>query len=306
MLKALFCLGLLLFVSQAVAQFGDEVARVTRRGLPYREVIVTVKSPIEKCFFFSCTMEEVTIRGLLWLPAKGTPPYKLVVFSHGAQGPTPFHAKGVEPDGTGLPGEFFAKGYAVMMAYRKGRSVNDLPEPEISADMAESNTCSDDMRPGLTSATSDVKAYLNALRLRNDLDMSKIMLMGHSRGGFVSLSVASEGLPGVIGVITISSGWLSEFAMWGPTAGSSSCNKGNNERFLTQFGEKIRVPVLALYGGKDPFHTAETYKKHMTYLGKNAPTDYLIVDGAGHNVLLGSMRKVWEEKQNRFLKLIDP
>lgn len=305
MLKTFFFLALLFFVSESFAQFGDEVSRVTRKGQPYREVIVTVTSPIERCLASSCSMENATIRGLLWLPEMRVPPYRLVVFSHGAQGPTPFHAIGVEPDRSGLPGEFFAKGYAVMMAYRKGRSANDLPKTIISADSTESNKCSDDTRLGLTSATSDVKAYIDALRLRSDLNMNKILLMGHSRGGFVSLSVASEGLPGVVGVVTISSGWLSEFAMWGPSAGSSRCNNGNNERFLTQFGEKIRIPILALYGGKDPFHSAETYTKHMTNLGKNAPADYLIVDGAGHNVLLGSMRKVWEEKQNRFLKLIE-
>jgi dienelactone hydrolase len=305
MLRFFLSIAMMLLSFQALAQFSEAVSKVTKKGTPYREVVVTVQSPLEKCFV-TCSTEQVTIRGLLWLPEKVSPPYKLVVFTHGSQGSTPFYPKGVEPDANGLAGEFFTKGYAVMMGYRKGRSFNDLPVPEISADTAESTVCGDSGKSGLRSATSDIVAYLDVLRTRKDINPTKIILMGNSRGGVISLSVASKEYPGVAGVITISAGWVSEYGLWGSGANSMRCDQGYNDFFFKDFGEKLKVPVLALYGGKDPLHSADTYRKHISYLGKHAPVDYLIVDDADHRAFLGSARGVWEEKQDRFLRLIDP
>ena len=297
-------IGLLfaLSCSPTFAQFGEAVSKTSQRGLRYQEIVVTAKSSVESCFFFSCTTKEVPIRGLLWLPERRTSPHKVVVFSHGAQGPTPSRPTGVEPDRTGLPGEFFQKGYAVLMAYRKGRSVNDLPESEVFADDVETNSCKADFRPGIKSATGDLKAYLDVLSTRSNLDTSAILLMGHSRGGATSLAVAAEGYPGVVGVINISGGWITPYAMWGEAG--AICNPSFNPAFFEEIGKKLSVPVLSLYGSNDPFGNVDHIKRNLSFLGKRASADYLIVEGADHTVLLGAARPIWETKQGTFLQLI--
>lgn len=144
-MDVLACALLALLCSSAFAQFGEPVFKTSQRGLRYQEIVVTARGQVESCVLFSCTTREVPIRGLLWLPNTSNPVFKLVVFSHGAQGPMPSRPAGVEPDRTGLLGEFFRNGYAVVMAYRKGRTVNELPEPEVSADDVETNSCNADM-----------------------------------------------------------------------------------------------------------------------------------------------------------------
>lgn len=297
-------IGLLfaLSCSSTFAQFGEAVLKTSQRGLRYQEVVVTAKSSVESCFFFSCTAKEVPIRGLLWLPERSASRLKVVVFSHGAQGPTPSRPTGIEPDRTGLPGEFFQKGYAVLMAYRKGRSVNDLPESEVSADDVETNSCNADFRPGIKSATEDLKAYLHVLSTRSDLDTRAILLMGHSRGGVTSLAVAAEGYPGVVGVINISGGWITPYAMWG--APGSICNPSFNPAFFEEIGKNLSVPVLSLYGGNDPYGDVAHIKRNLSFLGKRAPADFLIVEGADHRAILGAARPIWEAKQTTFLQLI--
>lgn len=286
----------------AFAQFSDAVLKTSQRGLRYQEIVVTAKGVIESCVFFSCTTKETPIRGLLWLPETKQDKYKLVVFSHGAQGPTPNRPTAVEPDRTGLAGEFFRKGYAVLMAYRKGRVVNELPNSEVSADDVESNSCKADMRPGVRSAAADLKAYLQVLSTRNDLDIQSIVLMGHSRGGATSLAVAAERYPGVVGVINISGGWITPYAMWGDTG--AICNPAFNPSFFEDIGKKIQVPVLSLYGGNDPYGDVSHIERNLSFLGRHAPADSLIVEGADHRAQLGTARPVWEAKQARFLQLV--
>ncbi len=296
----------LLFVlsySPTFAQFSEPVLKTSQRGLRYQEIVVTAKSSVESCFVFSCTTKIVPIRGLLWLPEKSASQLKIVVFSHGAQGPTPSRPTGLDPDQAGLVGEYFRKGYAVLMAYRKGRSVNDLPESEVSADDVESNSCNADLRAGVKSATADLKAYLQLLSTRSDLDTSSILLMGHSRGGATSLAVAAEGYPGVAGVINIAGGWMSPYVMWGGNAGSV-CNPAFNPVLFEDIGNKLNVPVLSLYGSNDPFFNVEHIKRNLSFLGKRASADYLIVEGADHRAHLGAARPIWETKQTTFLQLI--
>jgi dienelactone hydrolase len=293
---------LMLISLPTLAQFSEPVLKTSQRGVRYQEIVVTAKGVVESCVLFSCSTKEVPIRGLLWLPETGQQTLKLVVYSHGAQGPTPSRPTGIEPDRFGLAGEFFLKGYAVLVAYRKGRVANQLPDSEVSADDFESNSCKADMRPGVRSAVADVKAYLQALSTRRDLDTQSILLMGHSRGGATSLAVAADRYPGVVGVINISGGWITPYAMWGDTG--AICNPALNPSFFEEVGKKIAVPVLSLYGGKDPYGDVAHINRNLSFLGKNAPADSLVVEDADHRALLGSARPAWEVKQTRFLKLI--
>jgi dienelactone hydrolase len=298
-MKRLIVALITLNCSLGFAQFSEAVLKTSRRGLKYQEIVVTAKGEIEKCIFFSCTKKEVPMNGLLWLPANSSGVMKLVVFSHGAQGPTPSRPI-IDPD-RGLAGEFFQKGYAVLMAYRKGRVVNDLPDSEVSADDTETNSCKADLTPGVKSAADDLKAYLRVVSTRRDIDSNSILLMGHSRGGVTSLKVAADGYPGVVGVINISGGWITPNTAWGEPG---VCNPNFNPSIFEEIGNKLKVPVLSLYGSKDPLFDVPHIEKNLSFLGKHAFAESLIVEGADHNAILGRSRPIWEEKQTRFLNLI--
>ena len=91
--------------------------------------------------------------------------------------------------------------------------------------------------------------------------------------------------------------------MWGPGAGSV-CNPAFNPIIFEEFGQKINVPVLSLYGSNDPFFDVAHIQRNLSYLGKRAPSDSLIVEGADHRAFLGTMRPIWEAKQTTFLRMI--
>ena len=62
--------------------------------------------------------------------------------------------------------------------------------------------------------------------------------------------------------------------------------------------------MLSLYGANDPFFDVAHISRNLSFLGKHAPADSLIVDGADHRVILGAARPIWEAKQTKFLQLI--
>lgn len=301
-----FALLLLIFVSSssAIAQFSDPVNK-TARGVNYREIVVSVNVPYESCFLFSCTKKEGIMRGLLLLPDEivSKPPYNLLVRSHGAQawgGGWVHQSYSVGFHEVRLLG---LGGYAVLYPMRKGFSVNDLPRSDMpSPDTTEPISC-DGAESGIKSATSDVKAYLNVLATRNDVNLNRIILSGFSRGGIVSLALASEGHPGVVGVYNISGGWLSEGNM---QTGGAWCGGSVNERLFRELGSKIKVPVISLYGGRDPFYSVGAIRHWHSFLGKNAPADLFIASQSGHTAaLVGQDFEIFIAKLKNFHKLID-
>ncbi len=125
----------------------------------------------------------------------------------------------------------------------------------------------------------------------------------HSRGGVTSLALAAEGYPGVVGVINISGGWITPKVMWGDQKGNV-CNPSFNPTLFEELGNKLNVPVLSLYGGQDPFFDISHIERNLSFLGKHAFADSLIVARSDHNAYLGTARPDWEAKQAKFLQLI--
>lgn len=142
---------------------------------------------------------------------------------------------------------------------------------------------------------SDVLAFRKVLTQRDDLDMSKVILAGQSRGGFLPLALAAEEFLGALGVINYSGGWYSE-----------RCGAGYNQAKFSEFGEKLRIPTLSIYGNNDNYYSASHVRKLLSLLGKKAAADSLIVEGAGHLVRTDSVREIWLEKRNKILQLANP
>jgi dienelactone hydrolase len=279
MIRSALLLLMFVFSPSVLAQFSDPVNKTTSRGVNYREIVVSVSTPYESCFLLSCTKKETTVRGLLSLPDEAVhkPPYNLLVRGHSSQdgGSRLRYSIGI------YESRLLGIGYAVLYPVRKGFSVNDLPQSDISPDTTEPITTScTGIETGITSALSDVKAYLNVLATRNDVNLNKIILSGFSRGGIVALALASEGYPGVVGVFNTSGGWMSETL----TSGTPYCGASVNEKLFKEFGEKIKVPVFSVYGGNDWYQSESTIRRQLSFLGKHAPSDFVIASGAGHSV----------------------
>jgi dienelactone hydrolase len=175
----------------------------------------------------------------LYLPS-GPGPFPLLVLSHGtprdprlrvAQGRVRYEAQSWE---------FVSRGFAVVIPMRRGygNSAGDYAEQEGECDQANF------YKAGMESAR-DLLATVRFMRTRPFIDHRRIILAGHSTGGFASLALASLGLPGVLGVINFGGGRGSKK--------EKNCSPLSLIEACQWFGRTSRVPTLWLYCENDTF-----------------------------------------------------
>lgn len=228
--------------------------------------------------FFSKTETQVEISGVLWMPCgKSHPkPYPLMIFSHGSQD------GGLQPIRAGfgqIARMFVENGIAVFVPIRKGFNREGTPRSEVHVESAEPISCNlENMAVGLQSAVSDTKALFNALMMsvrKEDLDYTKITLMGFSRGGVLALALAADGLPGVTRVFNFVGGWAGE-----------RCDNGFLSMKFEEFGKKIRVPVFSFYGDRDTYYSESFSRSRVQLLEKGGtPSTYHLIPGGTHGLM---------------------
>ena len=139
------------------------------------------------------------------VPAGGRGPLPLAVLSHGS--PREPGRRGgrlrFEPQSRW----FLARGFVVLVPMRRGYGGSDgeWAEGYGSCEGADYRVA------GLESA-KDIGAAARFVAGRSDVDRARILLVGHSAGGFGSIALASLRPPGVVGVVNFSGGRGSIFA----------------------------------------------------------------------------------------------
>jgi len=293
MKRALLFVLFSLFSSSAFPQFSPLVEKVTadKDNFRYQETIVTVE-------------RLAVMRGTLWLPvgqSKVSPPYKLAIANHGSQDNGSHFSKS-DPGYSGFVAGLLKMGMAVLTPYRTGFSAGELPRSLVSPESTEPVSCDVDSSQGLASAVTDVKTYLKVVLERKDISKEGVFFTGFSRGGMVALEMAADGYPGISisGVVNAAGRWLSE--TW---SAQPWCGTAVNDRFFRGFGEKVKVPVFSIYGDSDEKHSVHSIKSNLAYLGKNGPSEYVIVGGSGHWITFNdSNRATIIAQRTAFLKRI--
>lgn len=261
-----------LFFVMASAQ---ETPAEERTWLTYKEEIVTAKVPYKASYFSS--EKQVEVYGVLWTPRvkKGEVAKKMPLFimSHGSQGPNVKNIVNVQADGATLT--LIENGFAVFAPVRKGFRRKDDPPSDVNVDSSEPIDCRSwpAQEAGLKSAKDDTKALIKELGQRVDIDLTRIVLAGHSRGGFLSLALAADQTPGVVGVINLVGAWHSE-----PCPSGSAYNSTK----FDAFGKEIKVPVLSYYGTADPFYPEDMARKFINLLAQNKKAIGVMTPGYHH------------------------
>ncbi len=274
-IKTLLTAFIVAVLSLSSSAFAQEAAE-ERVWLTYKEEIITAKVPFKTGIFSS--EKEVEVYGILWTPRlkKGEAVKKLPLFvmSHGSQSSAAKHVVYVKADGATLT--LIENGFAVFAPIRKGfRRPGDTPT-DINVDSSEPVACNNfsAQEAGLKSAKDDTRALLSKVVQRSDIDPSKIVLAGQSRGGFLSLALAAEQIPGVVGVINLVGGWHGE-----PCPSGSAYN---NNKF-SQFAKEIRVPILSYYGTNDAFYTEAAVRTFVSILAENKGSVAVVTSGYNHS-----------------------
>jgi dienelactone hydrolase len=257
-------------------------------GLPdYRQETVTAMVPVTTSAS-SLPARKVRITGLLYVPAAQSgkaPP--LAIFSHGSQGAGgegtyDFPARHFRP--------FLERGYAVFIPIRKGFNKNGTPPSAVSAAQTEPLSCRDtrtSYEESIRSVLDDSNALLNALKeaRKTDLDFTNVTLAGHSRGGFISVAWAAEGVPGVRQVVNFSGGWQGD------------CPEFTASKF-EEFAKRVKVPIISLYGNHDSAWQRRSIDQFIASLGKARKATGHVVQGTGHSL--------FETSPDRWVPLVFP
>ena len=170
---------------------------------------------------------------------------------------------------------FAQHGYAVASIMRRGFGHSDRPFAETL-----SGTCDDrDYLAVARTAAEDVTGALATLRGEPWVDPDRVVLMGHSTGGFAVTAAAADNPAGVVGVLNFE-------GAHGSVPGHT-CSPDHLVADAGIFGRTARVPALWVYSENDRSATPALGRRMFdAYVASGAPGQLQVlppfgVDGHG-------------------------
>jgi len=195
--------------------------------------------------------KELQLTATVFRP-QGNGPFPLIVLSHGNP-PNPSDRPKIGRYRM-IPQirEFIKRGFAVIVPIRRGYG-------KTGGTFAEDyGPCSAPFyHDAGTEAAKDLLATIDYASKIPFVQPDKILLIGHSAGGFASLAAASLNPPGVVGVVNLSGGRGGRPA----TNPGDPCGPDRMAGTIGKFAKTIRVPVLWLYAENDLFFAPQVVKK---------------------------------------------
>lgn len=226
----------------------------------------------------------------------GSGPHPLLVVHHGSTG------RGNDPSIFGRPSfpgalaeVFAASGWLVAAPQRRGRGGSGGRYGEGLLGPGYSNA-PNIANAGLARALADAQATTAWLVARPEVDGSRVLLVGQSRGGILALVQAAQAPPdGVRGTLNFVGGWLSE---------DFDPNHVNTEMFR-QAGRGARTPAAFLYGEGDPFYSVAFSRGNFATFeqagGRGSFESFTVPAAPGRNGhSLIAVPSVWGQSVQRF------
>jgi pimeloyl-ACP methyl ester carboxylesterase len=267
---------LLLFAAVA---FAAEAAAFTE---------TVIKAPVSQAFWKVSI--EVTV-----LRPDGAGPFPLVVLNHGSPRSAQERRKWGRQRFVKQAEPFLAMGYAVIVPTRRGYG-------ESGGEWAEGyGSCNDPdyYSAGLETA-KDVLAALEAVRGEPWADTKRVVLAGHSAGGFGSVAAASRPFDGLVGVINFAGGR-------GSMAPQQVCEEARLVDAMGRYGAGAKTPSLWVYSANDQFFGPQLAQRmHRAYVRSGGKAEFVEAPPAGadgHSYFARSVDD-WAPRVRDFLQRI--
>ncbi len=235
--------------------------------------------------------EGIELEATLYKP-DGDGPFPLVIYNHGSTG------RGAVPldfteNPTGLGQFLLARNIALLVPMRRGRGKSGgryLEGVECSLDASRRQICY---------AAESLDAVYDFLRTQPWVSRDRIILIGTSRGGMLSVMYAADNRGAAVGVVNVVGGWLSDVCV-------ASLGFDVNAVLFEEAGRKATVPHLFLYATQDPYYTAtrvEDYADAFRKAGGNV--DFTLYEmgpnESGHDLFYVYWRR-WAGVFDTFLR----
>lgn len=235
--------------------------------------------PLSVALHVSNAEPRVLLKGALYRQ-KSQKPAPTVVFSHGS---TDGGARKTVLRPESMARYLLGQGWTVAAPMRRGRGQSE------GTFIEQSNISSERQ---VKAALQDLDATIGALRRRPDIDAKRIVVMGHSRGGFLSIVYAGDKPERIAGAVNFAGGWWSQ-----------SADRGFNAKRLEAAGRGARVPTLWLYAANDHYYDAQHIRRnHQAFVDAGGKADLVLVDriaGGGHGLLYQPAH--WEAPLSAYL-----
>jgi len=222
----------------------------------------------------------------------GAGPFPLAVLSHGSprEPDRRIGRQRFEPQSRW----FVARGFAVVVPMRRGYGAS-------GGEWAEGyGACEDpDFRLAGLESAKDIGAAARFVAARPDVDPRRILLVGHSAGGFGSLALASLRPPGVVGVVNFAGGR-------GSISPGYNCSPRRLIEAMGSYGRTTAVPSLWLYAENDGFFSPSLAREmHAAFRRSGGAAELAVLPSSsseGHQLfLLDTGIPHWASRVDRFL-----
>lgn len=225
--------------------------------------------------------------------------FPLVVLVHGtlrATGETLRNAMAQQSpaDLLGPAVAFAQRGYAAVSILRRGfgRSEGRFAE-------ALSGTCDDrDYLAVARIAAEDVTGAVATLRGEPWVDPDRVLLLGHSTGGFAVTTAAANNPPGVVGILDFAGGH-------GSAGPDRVCSPDHLVQDAGILGRTTRVAALWIYSENDHFIPAALGRRMFeAYVASGAPAQLQVLPPfgvEGHPMLVIGPAELWWPSVESFL-----
>lgn len=201
---------------------------------------------------------------------KGAGPFPVAILNHGSAGGAPKRSIAWQEVSKYLS----ERGYVVIAPMRRGRGKST----GASLESEEKNCDPESWLPGLASSMQDIDATIEFSRTLRFVKAHDVLLLGVSRGGFLSVAYAAEGKyrNDVQQVVNLVGGWVAQ--------AEDQCLVDFNLLSFHKYGSMTHTKMLWLYGANDLFYGDAAVHSYVdAFKSAGGSAEFHLVSGVPEN-----------------------
>lgn len=218
-------------------------------------------------------------------------PLPTVVFNHGSTGTgqhSALYSRTVAP--AVVANYFVEQGWMALFPQRRGRGKSGGVYDEGLGPNGSGYSCDIDTTiSGFERAVEDADAVVSHLRGRSDVDQSRLVIGGVSRGGVLSIAYAGMKPDTFRGAINFNGGWL----------GRGCPNHELVNPMLFERGATAGISTLWLHGNRDQYYAIEHCRGNFERFLSAGGRGKFVAAPMGHALMFKPA--LWKEHVDRYL-----